>query len=140
MAYKPTGNPTGRATTYTDEIGLEICHHIANGGSLREWCAMDGKPHFSTVYDWLECQPGFADEYARARERQAHNDGDRMNAIAGQLERGEIAPDVARVMADILKWTAGKRASRFYGDKVQLTGDADGAPIQVSWMTGEPKK
>lgn len=124
---------TGRPSTFTPEIGDEICKWLANGGSLRAWCLQEGKPDYSTVYDWLEREEGFADNYARARERQAHNDGDRMNAIADQLQAGEIAPDVARVMADILKWTAGKRLPKSYGDKVQLSGDADGSPIQVSW-------
>ena len=125
---------TGRPSSYRPEIGRAICLHLAEGGSLREWCAREGNPHFSTVYDWLESVEGFADDYARARERQAHNDGDRMNQLAEQLKAGEIAPDVARVMADILKWTAGKRLPKSYGDKVALTGDSSG-PIMVTWGT-----
>ncbi len=129
---------TGRPSVYTEEMALDICDHLANGGSLRAWCAMDGHPTFSTVYKWLEEREAFSDAYARARERQAHNDGDRMNEVALKLERGEMAPDVARVMADILKWTAGKRAAKFYGDKVQIGGDTDGAPIVVTWAKPQP--
>jgi hypothetical protein len=124
-----------RELQYKPEIAEELCDWLANGGSLRAWCAQEGKPTFSTIYKWLEREEAFADAYARARERQAHNDGDRMNEIASKLEAGEIAPDVARVMADILKWTAGKRAAKFYGDKVALSND-DGAPLIVTWSNG----
>jgi hypothetical protein len=127
---------TGRPSSFTAEIGHVICTHLANGGSLREWCAIEGNPHFSTVYDWLEREEGFADAYARAREVQAHNDGDRMNQIVQKLERGTIDPNAARVMIDALKWTAGKRMPKVYGDRLQVGGDT-GAPLVVSWLGNE---
>lgn len=124
---------TGRPTLYSQEHANDICEWLADGGSLRDWCRQEGKPSFGSVYRWLEEHESFRNEYARAREVQAHNDGDRVNAIVVALEAGALAPDVARVMIDGLKWTAGKRAPKSYGDKVQLSGDADGAPIVVTW-------
>jgi hypothetical protein len=87
----------GRPTIFRQKLADEICIHIASGGSLRAYCAMEGKPHFSTVYIWLEKDDLFPDAYARAREVQAHNDADRMNEIVELLQAGRIAPDVARV-------------------------------------------
>ncbi len=129
---------TGRPSSYSEAWAQEICDWLADGGSLREWCSQEGHPSFASVYRWIDSIEGFRDDYARARELQAHNDGDRMNEIALKLAKGEIAPDVARVMADILKWTAGKRAAKFYGDKVQIGGDTDGAPIVVTWAKPTP--
>lgn len=123
----------GRQSTFTEQGGQEICDHISNGGSLRSYVEQEGKPAFNTVYKWLGEHEAFAEAYARAREVQAHADADKINRLQEQLEAGMIAPDVARVMADCLKWTAARRAPRVYGDKVQLSGDADGAPIAVTW-------
>jgi hypothetical protein len=128
---------TGRRSTYTEEIAADICEWIANGGSLREWCDQDGHPTFHAVYDWLEKQEGFAEAYARARERQAHNDADRINQIASQIASGALKPDQGRVMMDALKWTASKRLARLYGDRLVVGGDQDGAPLIVSWAGGE---
>jgi hypothetical protein len=125
---------TGRKTTYTDETAAEICEWLANGGSLRAWCAKEDNPTFSTVYKWLEQQESFADGYARARERQAHNDADQLNELTEEVKAGRLDPNAARVAADILKWTAARRAPKSYGDKVQLQGDSDGKPLVVTWL------
>lgn len=127
----------GRPSDYTDQLAYELCEWIADGNSLRSWCDQDGHPTFSTIYRWMEEREGFKDAYMRARELQAHNDADRMNQVAAQVASGELKPDQGRVMMDALKWTAGKRGSRWYGDKIQLSGDADGAPLVVTWAAGE---
>lgn len=127
---------TGRPSTYSEETGQDICQHIAQGGSLRDWCDIEGHPHFSTVYDWLEREEVFADAYARARERQAHNDADRLNQLARRVADGELDPNAARVAADILKWTASKRLSRAYGDKVTVGNDSN-APLIITWANGD---
>lgn len=126
---------TGRPSTYTQEVADEVCEWLANGLSLRTYCLQEDKPSYTTIFKWLDQQESFANNYARARQTQAHNDADQMNAIVADLKAGKIASDVARVMMDGLKWTAGKRLPKAYGDKVQLSGDADGAPIQVSWAS-----
>lgn len=126
-----------RTLQFEQHLADDLCEWLANGGSMRAWCELDGHPTFSTVFKWLGRVETFAEQYAYAREIQAHNDGDRMNTIAEELREGTIDPNAARVMADILKWTAGKRLPKSYGDKVQLSGDDTGAPIIVTWATGE---
>lgn len=127
-----------RPSDYSEAIANEICEWLADGNSLRTYCHMEGKPGYSTVFQWLDKCEAFAANYARARQTQAHNDADHMQAIVKDLERGKIASDVARVMMDGLKWTAGKRLPKTYGDKLALSGDSDGAPIIVSWLNGDP--
>ncbi len=123
----------GRPSGYTDEIAADICEWLAAGNSLRSYCEIEGNPSFSMVFRWLDQHEDFREQYTRARETQAHNDGDRMNDIVAQIANGSLSPDKGRVMMDCLKWTAGKRAPKYYGDKVQLSGDSDGAPIVVTW-------
>lgn len=128
---------TGRPSTYTEEVGREICEHLANGHSLRSWCAQDGKPNYSTIMDWLRRHPDFTANYTRAREDAAHNDAEQIAEVRQMVRDGELEPDAARVVIDSLKWTAGRRLPKVYGDRVQHSGDADGAPIIVSW--GKPE-
>lgn len=47
----------------------EICEWIAAGKTLRDYCRQEGKPHWRTVYDWLEKDEAFAARFGRARER-----------------------------------------------------------------------
>lgn len=124
-----------KVTSYTEEMADEICEHVGNGNSLRSFCEKDGRPTFSTVYKWLDQQPAFADAFARARERQAHADADRINYTLEACERLQLPPDVTRVVVDALKWTASRRLPKAYGDKVALAGN-DGAPIVVRWADG----
>jgi len=56
-----------RPTDYTEEVGLAICERIADGESLRTICSDNDMPGRTTVYQWLEAQPAFANHYARAR-------------------------------------------------------------------------
>ncbi len=46
----------------------EIIEWISAGKTLREFCRQEGKPHWNTVYDWLEKDEDFAGRFARARE------------------------------------------------------------------------
>jgi hypothetical protein len=59
---------TGRPSTYSRETAQEICLRIAEGESLRQVCRDQDMPDRSTVYRWLEAEPGFRDQYRRARD------------------------------------------------------------------------
>lgn len=127
---------TGRPSDYTQELADDICAWVANGRSLLSYCEQEGAPHFATIYRWQEKHADFRDAFARARESQAHADADRLNLLSEQLAARLVSSDVARVMADILKWTASRRAPKSYGDKLQVGGE-DGAPLVVTWAGGE---
>ena len=127
---RPAKRPGGRPIGYTPEIADRICTLIAEDElSLRQICAQDGLPAIATVYEWFRKFPEFAEQYARARSDQAHSSVYRLQELEGKVERGEIEPNAARVIADSIKWRASKLQPKAYGDRIQHSGDPD-APIQ----------
>lgn len=124
---------TGRPTDLNQTVSDAICEALAEGKSLRQFCMEEDNPGYSTVMRWLREHESFRENYARARESQAHNDADRMNHLVAQIESGEVTPDKGRVMMDALKWTAGRRLPKVYGDKLALGGDETLGPVSITW-------
>ena len=128
--------PAGRPTDYNEKIAKLICERLAMGMSLVKICEAKNMPGRSTVHDWLNpnhpsYQPTFSDKYARAREDQADFKADEIEDIANRTLKGEIRPDIARVVIDTKKWTASKLRPKRYGDKLDLTSDGDKLPPTV---------
>lgn len=86
-------------------------------------------PSKTAVLGWLADHPGFAAQYAHARDMQADH------YVEETLEIADLATSedyqVARLRVDARKWFASKLAPKKYGDRVhtELTGK-DGGPIQ----------
>lgn len=119
----------GRPSGFSDDAESAILEIIRNGGTLDE-AAEAAKVNARTVLRWLEADDEFRRKYAQAREDQGDWFADKIASIA--LDPAREGSDItARVNA--LKWLAGKRKPKVYGDKVtnEHTG-ADGGPIQVS--------
>ena len=109
-------------------------------------------PDKSTVFRWLENDPKFRDQYARAREQQADHYAEEVVDIADEDPatvfstegRGENAADIERVdgaavahqrlRVDARKWYASKLAPKKYGDRTlaELTGK-DGNPLMPQY-------
>ena len=136
-------------TTYTDEAALVICERIANGESLKAICEDENMPARSTVFKWLAENKTFSDMYVRAREEQADAIFDEILEIAddgrndwmerrGEEDAGWVTNGEniqrARLRIDARKWMAGKLRPRKYGEKLELSGDAD-SPLQVVFKT-----
>lgn len=140
-------NLGGRPSEYTKEIADEICERIAEGESLRRICLSDHLPNRKTIFHWLlnDTHPGFCDQYRKAREMQAENFADEMNDIAddGSNDYMENVDDQgavigyklngehiqrSRLRIDTRKWIASKLKPKKYGDKLELSGDAE-APV-----------
>lgn len=125
----PTGvlNPpetrkrTGRPSKYTTEIAATICEHIAEGGSLRAYCELDGSPSKSMVMRWLREHDEFRDQYVRAREDQAELHAEEIVHIADT----ETDPQIARVRIDARKWVAARLLPKKYGEKSEVNVNAD---------------
>lgn len=49
-------------------IKNEIVERVSTGETLRAICREEGKPHWTTVYDWLNDDAEFNLRFARARE------------------------------------------------------------------------
>jgi len=115
----------GRPSIFSDDFADDICEHLTKGGSMASWCEVEGRPSYGTVFRWLSERDEFRAAYMRAREVQAHNDADRIEDVRRQVADGTLMPDAARVIVDSLKWTAGRRAPKVYGDRIDVavTGD-----------------
>lgn len=109
----------GRPTQHTKALADEICRRIANGESLRAICDDKHMPSKGCVLGWVvEDRASFSDQYARAREAAGHGDGDEVTDIARRVLNGEVEPQAGKVAIDALKWSAGRKAPKVYGDKV----------------------
>jgi len=108
---------TGRPSTFTQSTADAICERIAAGESLRSICAEKETPALSVVFQWLNAQPSFADQYARARETQADTIADEMLDIARGKSADQVANADRRLLLDTLKWRAGKLRPKVYGDR-----------------------
>jgi hypothetical protein len=122
----------GRPTDYTEELGDKICAEVARGTSLSKVCDAKGMPSTQSVYTWFRKHEGFLDNYVRAKEESADADQDRIDEIAEKVLTGEYEPQVAKVAADLIKWSASKKRPKKYGDKVtnEHTGPG-GGPMQI---------
>ena len=101
----------------------QVLEHIASGNSLRS-LAKSIPGIESAVYRALAAKDSpFCEKYARARELQAEADADAVSEIRDRVLADDITPEQGRVALDALKWSAGKRNPRKYGDRIQLDGD-----------------
>ena len=106
----------GRPDEYSEEKGKEICKMIESGLTLTSICNLPDMPHISTIYDWQDAHPEFAESYARARSRQADTLASKVLDEAMSSHDAQIG----RLRIDALKWTASKLSPKKYGDKVEV--------------------
>ena len=125
-----------RPSLFNDATAEEICIRIMCGDSLAEICRDEEMPAYRTVMRWLKDDDAFRRNYASAREDQGHADADSIADIAKRILKGEIEPAAGRAAIDALKWTAGKRQPKVYGDATTLkhTGP-NGGPVEYTNMT-----
>lgn len=117
-----------RPSEFSDDAETAILRVISEGGTLDQ-AAAEAKVTRSTVCRWLQDDQQFRDKYVQAREDQGDWFADKISEIA--LDQHREGSDItARVNA--LKWLAGKRKPKVYGDKVvnEHTG-ADGGAIET---------
>jgi len=128
----------GRPTLYTDDLADDILDRIANGSNIHKITQLEDYPNRTTIYDWLDKKPDFANNYARALEDRAHWRSDRLDQICDDLISGVIDDRQARVLIDVQKWQAGKENPQRYGDKIEKTikGDKE-SPVTVLSLTPE---
>ena len=80
----------GRPSTYTPEIGWQICELLAAGKSLLEICENEGMPHEHTVRQWaIRDEGGFFAEYSRARDIGVDHEVDEIKVLADRCRIGE---------------------------------------------------
>ncbi len=111
----------GRPTSYSPEVAEQICRKLVEGDSLRKICLPDDMPGQRTVYGWLVVHSDFAQQYAQAREMQAHTRAD----MASDAWETEDDVQRARLKFDALRWHAAKLLPKVYADRVdhEISGD-----------------
>ena len=125
--------PTGRPSSFTQDVADAICGRIAMGESLRRICLDDAMPDAKTVFRWLRQNDEFSQQYAQAREDQADGYADEITEIADEVNLEDVldkdgnvvevkvdATAVARnrLRVDARKWVASKLRPKKYGDRV----------------------
>lgn len=90
-------------------------------------------PSRAIVYQWLNVahekyDKVFLNNYVRAREDSADLDVEKMEDIVEDIRKDELTPQQGTAMANILKWTAGKKKPKKYGDMLDVT--SGGEPIE----------
>jgi hypothetical protein len=119
-----TTNALGRPSIYTDELAQDICDRISCGQTLTSIAKLEGYPSLPTVFRWLAEKEDFRDKYTRARQDQADYSADYLVDIGQEIIAGNLAADAARVLVDIHKWTAARRAPKKYGERLDLNQTA----------------
>lgn len=131
-----------RKSTYNTKDASEIVERLSKGEPLAVICRDDWLPSDTTVRNWMDADPDFASAIARAREAgfdqiaadclaiadHTANDTKIVGEGTEQCNAEWISRSKLRVetrLKLLAKWDP-----RRYGDKVQVGGDPDGAPIQ----------
>jgi len=130
---------TGRPTKYTEALVDEICTRVSNGTPLREICREEGKPTWSTFYDWLRKDKELSARFAQARELgtdaiaedllgELYEEPERILSEGGnRIDQGYVS--LVKARADIKLKLLAKWNPRRYGDRQILAGDKD-APLE----------
>ncbi len=111
----------GRPSSYDPKVAEKICERLAKDESLASICSDEGMPSTTSVYRWKASNEQFRADYVRAREDQGHTVADTVGDIRRQLLAGAIDAATATAAGNLAKWEAGKRASRDFGDRLDLT-------------------
>ena len=144
LKRKPGGQPKYDRV----EVGARICSELKKGRSLDSICKAEGMPAISTVLDWVEQDPAFAEQYAHARKigyalladeiiqlsdkthewvtvQELDSDGRPVTDEHGNPKLKQVlmplSADVIahkRVQIDTRKWMLSKMLPKVYGDKV----------------------
>lgn len=104
---------------WTEEIISAILIRVAEGESIKKICQENGMPSWQTLREKRIEDEDFAARYARAREQSADAFDEQIDEEA-KLAVDKDSAAAARVRIDALKWRAGKRNPRQYGDRVQV--------------------
>lgn len=118
----------GRPAIYTPELASTVLALLSAGLSLIAIAKREGMPSRTTVYEWIEKVPGFADGYSRARALQADSLAEEIVEIADT----ELDPQRARNRMNARQWYAGKVKPKVYGDQIDVN-----ASVRVAMPTAE---
>jgi len=99
-------------------------------------------PSRPIVYEWLNSEnknfdKEFLNNYTGAREDSADIDADKIEVLNQEIRNKTIDPQSARVIADNLKWIAGKKKPKKYGDKLEIDSNIKHPIIGITFDSNE---
>jgi hypothetical protein len=97
-------------------------------------------PKRATIYRWILNNDEFRDKYCKAREYQGDYSADYLSDIGEDVRNEVLSADRARVMADIHKWVAARRAPRKYGDQINVNQTATFKTVTDEPLTREERQ
>lgn len=126
--------PLGRPSSYTKELGEEICEKLATSNKgIQRLC--DEYPHwpcFQTIYEWRIKIRDFGEMYAKSKQQQVEVLVEECIDIADETSRDTVIKidkngeeyeacnsewiNRSRLRIDTRKWLASKLMPRKYGD------------------------
>jgi len=122
----------GRWSTFTPELGEEICWRLANGESLKSIGMDPQMPSSATVLYWVRRYPDFGEAYAQARQMMGESLGDMALEVAMSTNPAEVSADRLRV--DTIRWMAARQAPKKYCERV--VAEAEVAAMRAEAATG----
>lgn len=126
----------GLWSTYTPEIGAEICRRLTEGESLIAICRSEGMPCYATVLNWARAVPAFGDAYAMARRMATDHLYDEAREIALAVTPGTVWADSLRFR--ILRWQVARASPRLYVETMPefeaLKRQKTEARLSEDWM------
>jgi hypothetical protein len=112
---------TGRPTIKTPELCAEICRRISEGETMKAILKTPGMPAWTTVHEWRQTDPSFAQALARAREQQAEVWAEEVKELTDAELPTHEAIGRARLRMQSRQWLAGKY-NPTYADKPTQIG------------------
>lgn len=122
---------------FDQTVADELLKWIADGGQPSRWSCIDGNPSLLTITRWRRAHPEFDARYREAldvghdvvaEEILGIADEEPRTLASGQMDSGQIAWAKLRIDTRLKLLS---KTSRKYGDRVQLTGDAE-HPVVIS--------
>jgi hypothetical protein len=105
----------GRWSTFTPELGREICERIANGESLKAVGQDPAMPCAATILRWAAEFPDFGNDYAHARQLMADLLFDEAREVAS------VWAD--RLRFDTIRWMTARMAPKKYCERVMVEAE-----------------
>ena len=151
----PGASNAGRPRLYDREAVVpQILAELRTGKALLQICEADGMPDDSTLLGWCEEDPELSKQYARACEAGFDRLALTARAIADDAsqdyktvvdEKGKERlvfdhehVQRSKLRVDTIKWYLAKRASKRYGDRLDVTsGDKPLAPRTTLTIFGK---
>ncbi len=133
---RKVGRPLGTTVPVPQDKADSLVKWISEGRPLREWCRIDGNPHFTAVYDWMDKDPDFALRIARAREDGHDIIADQCMALSDIQPLDQVEVAWRRLQVDTRLKLLAKWNPKKYGDRQHL--DHDGGII-LNVVTNVPR-